>query len=80
MYSLRYEKHTTGETGYNTKCSNFWSDQCPRKFGTKIQCRNCEYRKWKPLELVKFYSIFAYNKDVNRNNIIREGVDGINIL
>ena len=53
MYSLRYEKHTTGETGYNTKCSNFWSDQCPRKFGTKIQCRNCEYRKWKPLELAQ---------------------------
>lgn len=49
VYSKRYVNKRNGAAGYFPQCENFWTNGCPRKYGQKIKCRECGYRKWRKL-------------------------------
>lgn len=49
VYSKRYVNKRTGAAGYFPQCENFWSECCPKRFGQKTRCMDCEHRKWRKL-------------------------------
>ncbi len=49
VYELRYTNWKTGKTGYYTQCANFWSNGCHKRLQDKVQCRDCEYKAYKPI-------------------------------
>lgn len=56
VYSKRVVNKSTGEAVYFPQCENFWSDVCYKKRKIKVQCKDCEYKKWKTLggkEIIK---------------------------
>lgn len=49
VYSKRTIKKSTGEVNYYTQCYNFWKNGCPRIYGSKIKCQECEKQAYKKL-------------------------------
>ncbi len=50
VYAKRTVQKYTGKANYYPQCNNFWKDCCPRKFGTKIKCTECENQSYRKLE------------------------------
>lgn len=49
VYAKRSENRVTGTVGYYPQCKNFWQDVCPKKYGQRINCRDCIHRVHKQL-------------------------------
>lgn len=51
VYSKRSRNKTTGKAGYYPQCDNFWRHSvCPKASGLKVQCKDCNNRRWTKLE------------------------------
>ena len=64
VYSKRVVNKSTGEAVYFPQCENFWSDVCYKKRKIKVQCKDCEYKKWKTLggtDVIGVYPMFSNN-------------------
>jgi len=50
VYSKRSQNKKTGKTAYYPQCDNFWRHGiCPKASGAKVQCKDCEHRRWTKL-------------------------------
>lgn len=64
VYAKRSEKKGTGEASYFTKCHNFWQENCPKKHGQKINCKDCpkqDYKRLTKADIVAHLRGNAYN-------------------
>lgn len=51
VYSKRSQNKTTSRAGYYPQCDNFWQRGiCPKTFGVKIKCKDCNNRSWTALD------------------------------
>lgn len=50
VYAKRVIQKSTGKANYYPQCNHFWKDDCPRKYGSKIKCADCDKQSYKKLE------------------------------
>lgn len=69
VYSQRHV-NKDGKVGYYPQCENFWKDEmCLKKMNVKKKCKDCPYKKWKPLNQ-RIIMKHLNGKDLKGNDVI----------